>query len=72
MVLAPQERDVHMLLRTFLRKVDAGAPPAYATFRDAWQELSFTLVYEVHSWVPKPIRAHTSTRWSPQNPFHAW
>ena len=54
MGLAPQERDVHTLLRAFLRKVDAGQPPRYATFRDAWQELHFSLIYEVHSLAPHP------------------
>lgn len=45
--LAPQEQDVHTLLRHFLLKVHAGRPLSYATFREAWQELQFSLIYEV-------------------------
>lgn len=45
--LAPQEQDVHTLLRRFLLKVHAGSPLSYATFREAWQELHFSLIYEV-------------------------
>lgn len=52
MGLAPQEHDVHTLLRAFLRRVDAGQPPRYATFREAWQELHFSLIYEVPYLVP--------------------
>ena len=43
----PQELDVQALLRLFLRKVDAGAPAGYATFRKCWQEMQFSFVYEV-------------------------
>ncbi len=45
--LAPQEQDVHTLLRLFILKVHAGRPLSYATFREAWQELHFSLIYEV-------------------------
>ncbi|CAL8471007.1 g10549 [Coccomyxa elongata] len=53
--LAPQEQDVHTLLRRFLLKVHAGSPLSYATFREAWQELHFSLIYEgclEHSTLP--------------------
>ena len=43
----PQELDVQALLRLFLRKVDAGAPAVYATFRECWQQMQFSFVYEV-------------------------
>jgi hypothetical protein len=63
MGLAPQERDVHTLLRVFLRRVDAGQPPCYATFREAWQELRFSLIYEVsnlaaHLYFTRCLHAH--------------
>jgi hypothetical protein len=45
--LAPQEQDVQALLRLFLHKLDAGRPLAYATFREAWREMHFSLIYEV-------------------------
>ena len=43
----PQELDVQALLRLFLRRVDAGAPAGYATFRECWQQMQFSFVYEV-------------------------
>jgi hypothetical protein len=56
--LAPQEQDVHALLRLFLRKVDSGRPLAYPTFREAWQEMHFSLIYEVSSaWSLLPASA---------------
>ncbi len=43
----PQELDIHALLRLFVSKVQNGAPATYATFREAWQELKFSFIYEV-------------------------
>ena len=43
----PQELDIHALLRQFVGKVDSGAPATYATFRETWQEMKFSLIYEV-------------------------
>jgi len=43
----PQELDVHALLRLFLSKVENGRPATFATFREAWQELRFSFIYEV-------------------------
>ena len=43
----PQELDIHALLRLFVGKVDSGAPATYATFRESWQEMRFSLIYEV-------------------------
>lgn len=45
--LALQEQDVQALLRSFIKKVDLGSPLSYATFREAWQDMHFSLVYEV-------------------------
>lgn len=38
---------MHALLHLFLSKVRSGAPATYVTFREAWQEINFSLVYEV-------------------------
>ena len=54
----PQELDVEALLRQFLRKVDAGAPAKYATFRESWQEMHFSFIYEVSGGFAESIRIH--------------
>jgi len=45
--LALPEQDVQALLRKFINKVDLGSPLSYATFREAWQDMHFSLIYEV-------------------------
>lgn len=55
----PQELDVQALLRLFLRKVDAGAPAKYATFRECWQEMHFSFIYEVRRGSADPARINS-------------
>ncbi len=45
----PQELDIHALLRLFVSKVQDGAPATYATFRETWQEMKFSFIYEVRA-----------------------
>lgn len=66
--LAPQEQDVHALLRLFLHKVDAGKPLTYATFREAWQEMHFSMIYEVNICRDMCLNTSTALPWKPLLP----
>lgn len=43
----PPELDVYQLLLRFLLRVAAGAEPCLASFRETWQELRFSYVFQV-------------------------
>ena len=66
----PQELDIHALLRLFVSKVQNGAPVTYATFRETWQEMKFSFIYEVSAKDDKPFSHHLSCICGPFKTFH--
>ena len=57
--LDPLFHDVTALLLEFLLRVEQGQPPSLATFKQAWQDMHFSLVFEVSL---SPARAPPAAR----------